>query len=325
MTEREHFYQTLVEHKNTGIVPNYGANVVVGCGGAREEYENGPAGGGFDAFGVRWEATDSAGGALVPMSEPVVLTDITAWEDQVKFPNVDKVPWKDMAQRQLTGVDRNKVYVNYSSYNAQFLRLTHLMGFIEGLCAFNEEPEACMALLSAITDYRIRCLERIAEYFHPDFYTPFDDVATHQNLFISPQVYREFIKPQHKRVNDVCRQLGILPIIHTCGKCEEIIPDFIEEGFIAWTAAQPMNDIAGIIDKYGDRFTVIGGYDSNGLPGTEYATDEQVEREVMRCIESYGGRGSYIFMGLRMGGPSMPRLEGMRPVTQAYEKYRASI
>ena len=61
MTEREHFYQTLVEHKNTGIVPNYGANVIVGCGGAREEYENGPAGGGFDAFGVRWEATEFRG------------------------------------------------------------------------------------------------------------------------------------------------------------------------------------------------------------------------------------------------------------------------
>ena len=325
MTERENFWLTLVEHKKTDYVPLYGANVVAGCGGALEEYENGPAGGGFDAFGVKWEGTASAGAAHVPLADPIVLTDITAWEDQVKFPDVDRIPWQEMARAQLANVDRSKVFVNYSAYNAQFLRVTHLMGFVEGLCAFSEEPEACEALLSAITDYRIKCLERIAAYFKPDFYTAYDDVATQFSLFISPNVYRTLIKPQHKRVNDAARALGILPIINTCGKCEELIGDYIDEGAVAWTSAQPMNDIPGIIEKYGDKITVIGGYDSNGKPGTAQASDEEVEAEVMRCLNQYGGKGSYIFSGMRMLGEGASRAESLRPILAAYDKYRSTL
>lgn len=314
MTERDNYWLTLVEHQNTGIVPIRTANVVASCGGLRETFENGSINGGPDDFGVMWEATVSAGGAHVPLFDSVVLKDITAWEDVVRFPDVDKIAWKDMAEAQLAGVDRGKVFVDYSSYNAQFLRVTHLMGFIEGLCAFTEEPDACFTLMNAITDYKIRCLERIAEYFKPDFYTAYDDVATQHSLFISPEVYRTLIKPQHKRVNDAAKELGILPVMHTCGKCEALIGDFIEEGAVAWTAAQPVNDIADILRRYGSQISVIGGYDSNGYPGTAEATDEEVEAEVRRCLETYGGTGSFVFQGFRLGG-------GSRAIGEAYRRY----
>ena len=323
MTERDNFWLTLVEHKDTGTIPNYGPSVVVGCGGQREAFENGPADGGFDDFGVQWEATASAGGAHVPLAYPIVLEDVTAWEDVVRFPDVDRIDWKGMAEEQLAGVDRNKVFVNYSAYNAQFLRVTHLMGFMEGLCAFSEEPEATEALMSAISDYKIRCIERIAEYFKPDFYTAYDDVATQHSLFISPTVYRELIKPQHKRVNDAARAYGMLPIMHTCGKCDMLIPDFIEEGAIAWTSAQPVNDICSVLDSYGRQISVIGGYDTNGRPGTTEATDEEVKTEVWRCLTEYAGRGSYVFSGLRLGGTQLPRGAGMRPILAAYQAYYA--
>ena len=325
MTNKEVLWEALVEHKKTDYVPMYSPMLVAGIGGQKEWWENGPAGGGFDSFGVAWEGTVSAGGAGIPLGNPIVLKDITAWEDQVKFPDVDAVPWKELSDEWLAGVDRSKKFVNYSAYNAQYERVTHLMGFMDGLCAFTEEPEAAAALLTAITDYKIRFLERVNEYFKPDFYTPYDDVATQISLFISPAVYRELVKPQHRRVNDVCRQMGILPIIHCCGKCEALIEDFIEEGFIAWTSAQPMNDIAGIAKEYGDRFTVIGGYDSNGFPGTMDADEKAVEKEVFRCLSEYGQNGGYVFSGFRMGGPTFTKDQAIGPILNAYDKYRAQF
>ncbi len=318
MTAKENYWLTLVEHQNTGIVPIRGGEGCASVGGAREYFENGPAAGGFDEFGVMWEGTDSAGGAHVPLADPIVLEDITAWEDVVKFPDVDKIDFKGMAEEQLSAIDRSKNWVDYSSYNAQFLRVTHLMGFMEGLCAFFEEPEATSALMSAITDYKIRCLERIKEYYNPDFYTAYDDTATQNSLFISPSVYRELIKPQHKRLFDACREMDILPIIHTCGKCEAIVGDFIDEGAVAWTSAQPVNDICGILDKYGRQISVMGGYDSNGKPGSITSTDEEVRVEVYRCLDEYGSKGSFVLSGLRMGGN---RGEAMRPIIEAYNKY----
>ncbi|MBQ4370449.1 MAG: hypothetical protein II784_05545 [Oscillospiraceae bacterium] len=323
MTNKEAFWATVVEHKKTPFVPDY--SCIAHVGGQKEWWENGPAGGGPDAFGVVWEGTVSTGGAGIPLPDPIVLTDITAWEDQVKFPDVDAIPWQELSEKWLAGIDRKEKFVAYCAYNAQYERVTHLMGFMEGLCAFSEEPEATAALLRAISDYKIASLERIAKYFKPDFYVPFDDVATQLSLFISPDTYRELVKPEHKRVNDACRSLGIYPLIHCCGKCESLIEDFIDEGFYAWCSAQPMNDIAAITKKYGDKIAVVGGYDSNGLPGMIEATDEDVEKEVFRCVNEYGKDGAFVFSGLRMGGSGVSREELVRPINAAYAKYRASL
>ena len=325
MDDRENYLLTVVEHQKTGHIPRRTSRVNVDCGGAYEEFENGPECGGFDGFGVKWEPTQSTGGALVPLSEPIVLTDITRWKEQVTFPDVDAVDWKGMAELQLAGVDRSRTVVEYSAYNAQFLRVTHLMGFMKGLCAFVEEPEACEELLDAITDYKIRCAERIAEYFRPDFYTAYDDVATQSSLFLSPSVYRRLIKPQHKRVNDAVRAMGMYPVIHTCGKCEALIQDFIDEGAVAWTSAQPVNDIAGILREYGNRISVMGGYDSNGRPGTLDASDEEVEAEVRRCLREYGGYGSYVFAGFRMGTDWDSYDVGMASIDRALDKCLAEM
>ncbi|MCQ2405708.1 MAG: hypothetical protein MJ067_00640 [Oscillospiraceae bacterium] len=301
MDVRENFLAFL-NHENTEWVPTTFSDYY-SLGGAAEEFENGPVGGGEDGFGVLWLATHSASGSPVPAPNRYVITDITDWEKQLKLPDTDNFDWKGYAEEQLASIGnkRDKV-VEYQMWNSQFLRMTHLMGFENALCAFYEEPEACAALMDAITDYKIKVLERVNEYIKPDTYVHFDDVATERGLFISPDIYRELIKPCHKKLNDAAISMGIIPQIHICGKCESIIPDVIEEGSVAWQCAQPSNDIEGIIEKYGDRFSVLGGYDTQGRPGVPTATEEQIINEVDRCFDEYGkfGRG-YAFFGFLLG------------------------
>lgn len=170
----------------------------------------------------------------------------------------------------------------YHTWNSVFLRFTHLLGFENALCAFFEEPEASKALCDAIADYKIALIERVAKYLKPDAYVHYDDVATNRSLFMSPEVYRTFIKPAHTRMNDAAKASGIIPEIHICGYCTDILPDVIEEGSVAWQAAQPVNDIPEIIQTLGDRLSVIGGYDSNGKPGFADVTDEEIVAEVER-------------------------------------------
>ncbi len=226
MSNREAYLCAVVEHKKPDFVPDYFQSAVF-CGASGETFDNGPAGGGFDGFGVKWAATESAGGAGVPLANPIVLKDITAWEDVVRFPDIDRFDWKGLAEQQLYGVDRGEKVIEYHSLNAQFLRITHLMGFADGLCAFFEEPEACRALASAISDYKIRCIERAAEYFNPEIYVAYDDVASQQNPFLSPSLYRDIILPEHKRVNDAARAYGMYPVLHMCGHCESLVEYFI--------------------------------------------------------------------------------------------------
>lgn len=324
MDEREN-YLAYLHHEKTDWIPHI-MDCALFCGGDAETFENGPAGGGPDGFGVKWVATHSASGQAVPEAGHIVLKDITAWEDVVRFPDLDAFDWQGLADAQLAGYTGGKV-VEYHAWNSQFLRLTHLMGFENALCALYEEPEACYALMEAITDYKIRLIERVHDYFHPDSFVNYDDVATVRGLFMSPATYRELIKPHHKRMNDAAAAYGMIPQQHCCGKCEDIVPDFIDEGSAAWQSAQPDNDLAAIIRMYGDRFGVTGGYDTQGRPGTASATMEDIRSEVDRCLREYGRFGkSYCFMGLLLNASddeeTVQKLFGL--IGYASEKCRAT-
>jgi len=311
MTSKENFLAALRGEPHDFIADT---SAMASAGGARETFENGPAGGGADAFGVIWKPSDSAAGQGCPDATRPLLEDITKWEEAVRFPNLDELDWEAFAARQLKHIDRSRKLLEYQSWNAQFLRITHLMGFENALCAMYEEPEAWKDLAEAITDYKIKLVKKVADHFHPDFFTSFDDVATERGLFMSHSLYQELIKPGHKRLNDAVREYGMLPMIHTCGKCEDIVDDFIDEGSVAWSSAQPSNDISGILARTQGRFCVIGGFDSNGRPGCPDATHEDLTEDVRRCFEEYGKYPNYIFQGFRLlplDGP-VSFLDGIR-------------
>jgi uroporphyrinogen-III decarboxylase len=178
-------------------------------------------------------------------------------------------------------------------------RLATFMGFEGALLAMALEPEATFELLSVLADFRIEMLKHFVKYYQPDIYIFFDDVATERMLFMSPDTYRALIKPLHTRMVDACKELGVIPVQHTCGRADLLVQDMIDEGNHAWHAVQAQNDLEGIIAEHGDHFVLMGGYNTTGAPGQPTATEEMVRAEVRRCIETYGkfGKG-YIFNGL---------------------------
>lgn len=296
MTGKENYLNALL-HKKTQWVPVEGEDLIY-TGFEFNAMEKGPLGGGYDGFGVRWVKPDSGGGAAIPAPGEFLLNEenIVEWEKYVTIPDADAYHWEEDAKVQLMDIDRNCMAVDYGDGNGPFERLAALMGFENALMAIAVEPEAVERLLNAVTDYKIACLKHIVKYYKPDTYTLYDDVATQACTFMSPAAYRALIKPQHKRIVEEVKKLGIIPIIHCCGHAESLTEDFIEEGFAAWASVQPCNDIAGILEKYGDRFCIAGGYATNGAPAR--TTDTAVMRiEIERCLREYGKYKNYIFAG----------------------------
>jgi uroporphyrinogen-III decarboxylase len=179
------------------------------------------------------------------------------------------------------------------------------------MVALVEEPDAVNELLTAITDHKIRLAEVAVKYFQADAFMNFDDIATERNLFMSPATYRKLIKPHHRRLNDAVRNLGMIPIQHTCGYAETCVEDYIETGADAWNAVQPSNDIAALLDKYGDKFCFEGGYDTQGKAGRSDATVEEIETEVERCFREYGNKKGFVFMSILV-----PSVENSKYATQ---------
>lgn len=299
-------YLDFLHHKPTAFVPNcFVGNKIYGFGAL-----NGPAiekgaqfGDCIDGFGLKWEYPSTGGGAAIPDCKCIILDDVTEWREKVTIPDPAKYDWKadyELECKMIGTPNRDSEVIDFGFGNGVFERLAALMGFEEALYSLAAEPEETYALLEAITDYKVAALDYIIDAYHPDTITYYDDVATERDLFMSPETYRTLIKPHHKRFAQECIKRGIIPIYHCCGHAESIVEDMIDCGWGAWTSVQISNDICALIEKYGDHFGFIGGYDSNGLPAREDASDEVVINEVKRCLDMYGKyHKGYCFFGFR--------------------------
>jgi hypothetical protein len=298
LSPKENYLRTLRHEKNE-YVP-YGGGVDSARCGNNLSVERGNASSNFvDGFGVHWVASDSAVNALIPEPGVFLLKDITQWKKTITFPNLENIDWQRLADEEdaLFKIDRDKFAVGYSCSNGPWERLAALMGFEEAMIALMEEPEACYELMDAITDYKIKLAEKIKKYYRADAFTNYDDIATERNLFMAPDTYRKLIKPLHKKLNDAIRNIGMIPIQHTCGYAELCIEDYIETGAAGWSAVQPTNNIAGILDKYGSKFCIEGGFNSNGKPGRLDVTIDELVAEVERCFREYGSKQGCLYFG----------------------------
>lgn len=251
-----------------------------------------------DVFGVKWVIVRDP---TPDPNEPLMLEEIEDWRDVIKFPEPHTWDWEKIRENELANYDSNKVLIWFSEQGL-FDRLTTFGGFENALCWLVSDPEECAELMEKIADYKIELIECVAQYIKPDVFMYTDDVATERGLFMSPDTYRKVIKPAHARIIEAIRKTDMIAEQHTCGKCDQIIDDYVEMGVESLFPAQVVNDLKGIQQKYGDRLTLRGGFNSQGAPGRVDAPDEVVQAEARRILDDYAEVGGFIAMPMIMDG-----------------------
>jgi hypothetical protein len=312
LSPRENYLRTL-RHEENEYVPMGGGVVgdiaIVGvfsptdCGQAVTNF--------VDGYGVRWVASESAVGGSIPAPGEFILKDVTRWKKDVTIPDVEKYDWAKIVEQEYAvfNVDRDKQAINFFANAGVWERLADLMGFEEAMIALLEEPEACNELFTAITDHKIRLAEVAAKYYKADVFVNFDDIATERNLFMSPDTFRSMIKPHWMRLHKAVKNLGMIPMQHICGYAKTCIEDYIDTGAAGWNSTQPTNDVAGILDKYGDKFCIEGGWNTNGKPSQPGAGIDDVREETERCFREYGGKKGWVFFPLILASAGMTDID----------------
>lgn len=198
---------------------------------------------GKDWFGVDWIRDDSLNATTPDHSKPPIMEDICDWREVVKFPNLDEWDWNKVEERDhVSEIDRENKALMVYVLNGPFERLHMLMGFENALCALLTDPEEVESFFDAFMEWKCKLIEKVHEYYQPDVIMFHDDWGTQNNMFFSPDTWRELIKPQIKKAVDKTHELGMFFEFHSCGFIEQVVPEFVELGIDSWQG-QEINDI----------------------------------------------------------------------------------
>lgn len=301
MTERENFFK-VYNHEKPEWIPNFfTAYSPMGCSLLNNQGEY--LKGGKDMFGVEWLCTEDTGWQAIPDPHKHIMEidDIVNWRDFVKFPDLDAMDWEAAAARDLQFVDKeNRVFALFGM-EGNFNRLQSMMGTCDALIAMLEEPEAVADFFEAHSKFKMKTIEKIAQYYKPDIYVNADDVCSADGLFFSKQMYDELIKPFEKMQAQKALECGMIVEHHVCGNCEAIIEDIIDTGATIWQTAQPMNDLVEMEKKYGDKILIHGGWDSTAPYNYNGCNEEDVRAGVRESIDQFAGNGHYMLFPVVMG------------------------
>ncbi len=177
-----------------------------------------------------------------------------------------------------------------------------LVGY-ENLCVMQcMDPDLFADLFSRIGDLWERLwrgvIERYADLFV--FFRMGDDLGHKTSTLLEPDIIREYILPQYKRVIGLVHRSGKKFLLHSCGNIFPLMDDIIELGIDAKHSNE--DQIAPFdvwIEKYNDRIGLFGGFDLNLLvletPETVFHTVTEKGTHYRSMAKGYGlGSGNSI-------------------------------
>ena len=237
-----------------------------------------------DMFGVTWDKGAQEGDFGIVKINPI--------GDEIGdyvFPEPDEKLIREKCERLVAQKDKFTMYIiGFSLYE----RLWTLHGTFNTLVDFIEEPEYMHFLLDKIVEYNCKVVDIVAEYpIDCIFYG--DDWGQQQGLQMGYPIWKEFIKPQLKKMYDHAKKYNMYVAQHSCGDCREVFPDLVELGLDIYNTFQPeVYDIVDFKKRFGDKITFFGGISTQCI--LPFKTAEEVKAEMHRVMDILGKDGGYI-------------------------------
>ncbi len=204
----------------------------------------------------------------------------------------DRIPW-------------DYLKANYPKWKAEgrFLQLTLWFGFdvahsrMTGtenmLIGMYEEPEWVTDIFDTYLNVALDLCQRILDAgYEFDGVFWYDDMGYKGAPFFSPTLYRELLKPYHKKAVDWAHERGMVTELHSCGFIEPLLSDIVDTGV---EMLNPLEIKAGMdpfkLKKlYGDKLAFHGGINAQLWDDIDL-----VKAEMERIIPAMKEGGGYVF------------------------------
>ena len=217
--------------------------------------------------------------------------------------------------------DLQKRYFVAASFLPPFEIMRALVGTKQLLISFIREPKTVSYIFDVLGDFLTEAGKSLIDAGVDGLWV-WEDLGYCNGPFISPQLYRKFLAPVHKRMFSPFRKRNLPVIYHTDGDIRKLIPNLIESGV---TALQPLEakagmDVRELKEKYGNELAFIGNIDVRKLSGTL----EDVKEEYMSKVPIAAEGGGYILHSDHSIPPSVPlrNYQYLLKLNEKYGRYR---
>lgn len=162
-------------------------------------------------------------------------------------------------------------------------------------------------ILGTMKEMWTHYMAEVGEYVQLAYVT--DDFGAQKSLLLSPQMFRELIKPRWKELIDHIKSLGDVRVMfHSDGAIQPLLDDFIDMNVDilnpVQTSVKGLEDTYALKEKFGDRLSFHGAIDvQQMLPN---ASTEELEQEIARRIYDLGRDGGYILAPCHNIGHDIP-------------------
>lgn len=246
----------------------------------------------------RGELKGSYREACDPPLQKMTLEEI---KDYAKWPDPDWFDYDCVRGQVAAARATGKVVVfmgDRMNRCAQLKPAMYLRGVGQILLDLALNPEIAEYLFDRIAGFYLEYARRTFEAAGDglDIFMMGDDFGTQNGLFMSPEMWRDYLMPNFKAMIDLGHRCGYKVAHHSCGSIRPIIPEIIECGLDILNPVQP-----GVYDmerrelkaQFGDRLTFHGSISiQKTMP---FGTPDDVRNEVRERFETLGAGGGFIF------------------------------
>jgi uroporphyrinogen decarboxylase len=169
-------------------------------------------------------------------------------------------------------------------------------------------PHLTQEMLKRCNDFGKKLADGACRRYQLDWLWMGDDVGSQTGMMMSPDTWRQMIKPQLASCVQIAKEHGCWSAFHSCGAIRPIIPDLVEIGVDVLNPIQCNCEGMDPLDlkrEYGKELAFMGGVDTQGiLPN---GTASEVYKATERLIEGMtADGGGYVLAASHTVPPETP-------------------
>ena len=227
-------------------------------------------------------------------SSPLGYVESVEDFDSYKWPDIDLYDFESLSSQ--IGDLHETYYIKLFS-GGLFELAWALRGYEQFMVDMYESPEIAHFIMDKLTDFYCQFVHRSMKSAGDKFdmvYT-YDDFASQNSLLMSKDMWEEFLKPYHKRLNKVIHSYGKTIMYHSCGAIYDMIDSLAQLPIDVLNPLQPLArgmDFEKINREFGEKLCFHGAICiQHVLPK---GTVDEVRAAVRHAIGTLGRGGGYI-------------------------------